>query len=269
MGHYGETTHTASGLGTAVTAGGTASATCNDCHNATNLGNSDVRQLYNQHQGLPGPYVDTTCEDCHNKNVQVTAVVTSQWPTKQCDACHNSVVLPMQEQHGTTAPVVAPTAVGTYQSMACNAPGCHAQGDIHAIHKDAASCALTGCHDYNLQAKLPDGASCGVGNVCHDTAEPHNASLLTSAHNATSEPMAQPGSTTSSVTNTTTIDSQTFPNTTWPTGWTRSNTTYVTLVNTAGRQNGTYAVQMAATSTTRRTVNFYRDTCSRATRPLR
>ena len=32
-----------------------ASATCNDCHNATNLGNSDVRQLYNQHQGLPSP----------------------------------------------------------------------------------------------------------------------------------------------------------------------------------------------------------------------
>ena len=79
--------------------------------------------------------------------------------TRRCFRCRSST--------GLTAPVIAPTAVGTYQSMACNAAGCHAQGDIHAIHKDAASCALSGCHDYNLQAKLPDGASCGVGNACH------------------------------------------------------------------------------------------------------
>ena len=211
-GHYSETSHTATGLGTTLSAGGTASATCNDCHNAINLGNSDVDQLYNQHQGLPSPYVDTSCEDCHNKNVQVTGVITSNWQTKRCDECHNSVVLPMQEQHGLTAPVIVPTAVGTYQSMACNAEGCHAQGDIHAIHKDASGCAVSGCHDFNLQAKLPIGASCGVGYACHTTAEPH--ANLSASHDASAQPMSAPGSVTSSVTNTTTVDSQTFPNTT-------------------------------------------------------
>ena len=97
-------------------------------------------------------------------------------------------VLPMQEQHGTTTPVIVPTAVGTYQSMACDAAGCHAQGDIHAIHKDAATCALSGCHDYNLQAKLPVGASCGTGNACHDTADPH--AHMTVSHDASAPSMA-------------------------------------------------------------------------------
>jgi predicted CXXCH cytochrome family protein len=262
LGHYSETTHTATGLGTTVSAGGTASASCNDCHNATNLGNSDVRQLYNQHQGLPAPYVDTTCYDCHNKNVYVTGVIKSSWLTKRCDACHNTTVLGVGfEQHGTTAPVVAAIA-GTYAltGQSCLTAGCHSTSNLHAIHKDAAGgCALEGCHNFSAQAVLPSGASCGATGTCHKAAEPHDATLLNSTHNGSGVPLAQPGSARTSVTVSTTVDSQTFASTTWPSGWTRTPTANVTLVNTAGRQNGTYATQMAATSTTRVTPTFYRD----------
>ena len=177
-GHYGETTHTATGLATTVSAGGTASANCNDCHNATNLGNSDVRQLYNQHQGLPSPYVDTTCVDCHNKNVQVTSVVTNKWPTKRCDACHNSAVLPMLEQHGTTAPIVNATSA---QSCGASGSGCHTTYDVHALHKNAAGgCTIAGCHNASLQAAKPTARSCGTGGSCH-TSDPHDPT----AHDAT------------------------------------------------------------------------------------
>ncbi len=178
VGHYGETTHTATGLAATVSAGGTASATCNDCHNATNLGNSDVRQLYNQHQGLPSPYVDTTCADCHNKNVQVTSVVTSKWQTKRCDECHNSAVLPMLEQHSTIAPVVNATSA---QSCGASGAGCHTTYDVHALHKDAAGgCTIAGCHNASVQAAKPTLKSCGAGGACH-TSDPHDPT----AHDAT------------------------------------------------------------------------------------
>jgi len=65
--------------------------------------------------------------------------------------------------------------------------------------------------------------------------------------------------TTTTTTTTTTVDSQTFPNATWPAGWTRSDATYVRLTNAVGRNNGTYAAEIWANNTTRRTVNFYRD----------
>ena len=65
--------------------------------------------------------------------------------------------------------------------------------------------------------------------------------------------------TTTTTTTTTTVDSQTFATATWPAAWTRSNTTYVRLTNTAGRNHGTYAAEIWANNTTRRTVGFYRD----------
>lgn len=59
----------------------------------------------------------------------------------------------------------------------------------------------------------------------------------------------------------TTVDSQTFPNNTWPAGWTRSSTTWVRLTNAAGRNRGTYAAEIwdDNNNATRRTANFYRD----------
>ncbi|HET6351976.1 MAG TPA: nidogen-like domain-containing protein [Coriobacteriia bacterium] len=65
--------------------------------------------------------------------------------------------------------------------------------------------------------------------------------------------------TTTTTVTTTTVDSQTFATATWPTGWTRSNATYLRLTNTAGRNHGTYAAEAWASSNTRRTVNYYRD----------
>jgi hypothetical protein len=56
-----------------------------------------------------------------------------------------------------------------------------------------------------------------------------------------------------------TVDYQSFPTATWPTAWTRSDTTYVRLTNTAGRFYDTYSAEAWANNTTRRTVNFYRD----------
>lgn len=55
------------------------------------------------------------------------------------------------------------------------------------------------------------------------------------------------------------VDDQTFPDATWPVAWTRSDATYVRLTNVAARTQGTYAAEIWANNTTRRTVNFYRD----------
>ena len=49
-GHYNETTHTPAGMNTSLSAGGTQSATCNNCHNATSA--TTVDQLFAQHQGI-------------------------------------------------------------------------------------------------------------------------------------------------------------------------------------------------------------------------
>ena len=68
--------------------------------------------LYNQHQGLPAPYGATTCADCHNNSLAVTTVVTTEWATRQCDACHNVSTMPSAAQHGTTAPIVNWLVVG-------------------------------------------------------------------------------------------------------------------------------------------------------------
>ena len=167
-GHYGETTHTATGLAKTVTAGGTASATCNDCHNATNLGNSDVRQLYNQHQGLPAPYVDTTCGDCHNKNVQVTGVITSEWQTKRCDECHNTTVLPMLEQHITTLRSLCDVG-----QVPCGASGSGCQGTCGgrpAQNNSPVAARSSAVHAATL-GSAPGEDMRGLG-ACH-TSDPH------------------------------------------------------------------------------------------------
>lgn len=56
------------------------------------------------------------------------------------------------------------------------------------------------------------------------------------------------------------IDRQTFPNSTWPSDWARSgDTSYLRLTNATGRHNGTYAAEVYANNTTRRTAEFTRD----------
>lgn len=55
------------------------------------------------------------------------------------------------------------------------------------------------------------------------------------------------------------VDVDYFPSSTWPAGWTQSDTTYSRLTNATGRFHDTYAAEIWANSTTRRTVNFYED----------
>ncbi len=162
QGHYNETTHTASSAGS-VTSGGSASATCASCHNPLSTG---LDGLYAQHQDTASG--DLTCADCHSANAAVSAVIkTAKWSTTTCAECHSTGTLTGFEQHG--APAAGANATST---LGCGATGakCHATYDVHALHKDAAGCALIGCHDYNKQGTKPALASmkCGSGDAaCH------------------------------------------------------------------------------------------------------
>ncbi len=175
-GHYPEGLHTAASASrtTSVTAGGTLSARCIDCHDDINV--SGIDGLYHQHQALPAPYGNTSCVDCHNYSVGVTAQITGSWTTDACSDCHNVTDMPTMVQHSTTAPVVAATEAQGAGS--CVTTGCHATTDLHALHKGTAmtpparaalGCAFTGCHDYTKQGLKPTAKSCGTGGACHTT----------------------------------------------------------------------------------------------------
>lgn len=174
-GHYTEAVHQAAGMDTVMTAGGTASATCSNCHSTLDM--TGMGQLYRQHQGLPAPYGDTTCYDCHNQNAQVTNVIATSWPTKQCSECHSIGVLPTMVAHSTTAPP-AVTAMSPDDCLS----GCHGtEGNLHDLHKDApGGCSINGCHDYSKQAAKPTRKTCGTGGACH-TADPHQPQLHTAS----------------------------------------------------------------------------------------
>jgi hypothetical protein len=88
--------------------------------------------------------------------------------------------------------------------------------------------------------------------------------------NATGTPDAVPDAvatstvsvtTTSAVTQTAQVpvDIDYFPTNVWPTGWTRSDATYVRLTSAAGRSHGTFAAEVWANNNSRRTVNIYQD----------
>lgn len=184
-GHYPETTHTAvaSARTASMTAGGTISARCNQCHNDVNA--AGVDGLYFQHQALDGGLGNTSCVDCHNYNVGVTAEVTGNWTTDTCSDCHNVTDMPTMTQHAATAPVVLGTEAQGAGS--CQTTGCHTTLDLHALHKGSAAtpparaalgCAFTGCHDYTKQGVNPTLKSCGTGGACHTT-DSHNPT----AHN--------------------------------------------------------------------------------------
>jgi len=171
-GHYGDTTHTpAPASNTAsITAGGTASARCNQCHNPASAGAG----LYAQHQGLAASQVTSAamapaiaCAECHNYSVAISAVVTGNWAGKNCSACHDGTAGKVQPQHGA-----APVGVNATSPQSCGATGvnCHTTYDLHTLHKDANGCALTGCHDYTKQGLNPTTTTCGSGGgACHGT----------------------------------------------------------------------------------------------------
>jgi len=168
-GHYSVTLHMPTGITNTARGfvGGTASATCKDCHA---LGSGTVG-LYNQHQGLQ-TLGATTCADCHNYSAGVTAQVAANWTNNACADCHNGTDMPGKSEHGTTAPVVTATEAGGAGS--CQTSGCHTSLNLHELHKgdggsSFAGCNLSGCHDYAKQGWKPTATSCGTGGDCHTT----------------------------------------------------------------------------------------------------
>jgi len=169
--HYNETTHTAAAASTttSITAGGSASARCNQCHNGVSAG---IDGLSAQHQGLAASqvtsatYANVACGECHSYSTQMSAVVNSAW-NDSCAACHTGTLGLAQVQHGSTAPVVNSSSTNS-----CGATGssCHTTYDVHSLHKNAAGgCALTGCHDYTKQGLNPTIQTCGQVGGCHAT----------------------------------------------------------------------------------------------------
>lgn len=181
-GHYNETTHSATPAGT-VSAGGTYTAACSDCHNPVNA--TGIDGLYNQHQGLDS-VGDVTCSGCHNKNAAIQALITGSTRVDTCNACHTAAVLPAMVQHGPTAPAVAGQPVG---GCSAGISGCHENIDIHFLHRNDATgnpngCLMSGCHDATKQAFRPTLTSCGATGACH-TGEAHpNAAA---AHDASTQ----------------------------------------------------------------------------------
>ena len=175
-----------------MSAGGTYSATCAECHPGT---------LYGQHQGVAGG--DVTCADCHNANLNVTTVVSTSWPTAACAACHTTGTLTGFEQHSSSAPVVAGTA-GDYQGLSCDDAACHATTRPARAARQQRHRRRQRLHDGRLprrrqrryqahrdvlrcDRRLPhDLAAPGRGRGPHDAAPAPSASSATSR--ATSRP---------------------------------------------------------------------------------
>jgi hypothetical protein len=169
--HYVATTHTpdAADVTSALNSGGTASATCADCH--TGGGASDLAA---QHSATAA----STCSGCH---AAATGVVTASWSTKRCAACHVATLLPLSVQHASAVPSV----IGTDTNAGCSGAtwyGCHQSYDLHVLHKGSASSGATlavngcfvadgrtgsGCHSKTQKAVVPTSKSCGVSGACH------------------------------------------------------------------------------------------------------
>jgi hypothetical protein len=185
-GHYSETLHTAGAASVTgqVSSGGSAKATCVDCH--PNTPSSGLKQLYAQHQNLANGSPSTGCFACHNYNTAVTAVVTGSWAAKTCAECHNATAMTGKEQHASNAPAV--TTGSLYGGCAMTGTGCHPTSDLHAIHKNAAGgCNLADCHDYTKQAFTPTKTTCAVGGACHVGFMVQDHKNLGTAHLATAQ----------------------------------------------------------------------------------
>ncbi len=166
-GHYNATAHTAASMTTSVTAGGTASARCEQCHNPALDGSTNG--LMNQHQSITigaSPYGSAlTCGECHgDTRSKGNAQVVAKWTNNLCSDCHSATGSTSPHDHATTVPAVNET--GT--SCGSTGDGCHNTADLHALHKnDPGGCSLTGCHVYTQQVYRPTAKSCGGATSCH------------------------------------------------------------------------------------------------------
>jgi hypothetical protein len=160
-GHYGDTTHTATGgLGAVTAQGGTASETCSVCHDL---------KLAPAHTNIATPTkgAKVTCSECHNYNANVTAEIkTNHWTSNACSDCHNATDIAGSVQHASNVL----TVVTATSSTGCASTGrnCHNSSDLHYIHRnEAAGCDLAGCHDSAHKNIRPTITTCGQATGCH------------------------------------------------------------------------------------------------------
>ncbi len=151
--HYPTGDHTAASMDRGLSAGGLARATCAVCHDVS---------LYPAHGSMSASFYgpELSCVECHtdtrsNGQQQVLA----NWTSDRCDDCHTSGSKPM---HSASS---APPVLATSSAGCGNGNGCHPLADLHAIHRDADTCALAGCHD--IKNLKPTKTSCGIGGACH------------------------------------------------------------------------------------------------------
>ena len=138
---------------------------CDQCH---------VLELGPEHaKASSGP---VTCAGCHTSAGYTSATQTStgakkSWD-KTCVACHTTTHTAQASSHVSTR-------------AECSGNGCHAIGDVAALHSKAktvvAGVTLTGCAVcHQSPQKLPTSSDCAS---CHDLASPHGD--LNAVHTST------------------------------------------------------------------------------------
>jgi hypothetical protein len=156
-------------------------------------------------------------------------------------ATDNDGASAVQTQSITVVDTTAPT--GPTLSSPTHLAGSWSQDDVVAVTGAGVTDAFTGVAGFSRSwsQDAPQDPGTTVDSVATSAVEiPNTQNVTVFAGSAN-------------------IDYQSFETATWPTGWTRSDATYVRLTNTAGRSRDTYATEVWANNTTRRTVNFYRD----------
>ncbi|MDP2402045.1 MAG: hypothetical protein Q8M66_08705, partial [Actinomycetota bacterium] len=162
--HYDDGKHTAqiAGLSTTI---GTASGLCTDCH-ASGL---KAEHAFTLSAGAVG------CIDCHtNATLGSSTVISQDWPTQVCSACHGVQHNSLAGQHDLSA---SATALG------CSGAGCHDGSDVASLHAAAtvdgppAKSGCNVCHA-SADASLSHVAGCDTAG-CHDV-DSHDPA----AHNA-------------------------------------------------------------------------------------
>jgi hypothetical protein len=184
--HYNEASHTPapSSLTATMGGGGTAIASCADCH----TGGGSVG-LASQHVGNAG----AACGACHGAN---PSVVASGWASKACTECHNETALPGKAQHAAAAPLSVTATWTAGDGCGAISLGCHQSSELHVLHKNApGGCGLTGCHDFSKHGIKPTLKGCGANKgQCHTDHTATNHGGVTGnespTHTVTAESMA-------------------------------------------------------------------------------
>ncbi|MDP2402137.1 MAG: hypothetical protein Q8M66_09170, partial [Actinomycetota bacterium] len=110
------------------------------------------------------------------------------------------------------------------------------------------------CHELKVDTFSArwNGSCAGESSACHNVANGQLHNNWATKHNASSQVMSQPGTSVTRA-NTTVVNETWGTGTTWPTAWTRSDTTNITVV-TGGRTGSRLRITSNSTTRTTRTV---------------